>query len=158
MKQKETAELVGVIEKNLRTLNRLRASLSSALANDVRILGRTANAALIVAGLLDNYYTCLETVFLRISHFFENELSSDHWHSDLLEKMTIQIEGVRIPAVSESNQGNLVELLKFRHFRRYYFEVEYDWDRLDFLVRKLEQAHPTVQTDMERFLEFLRAL
>jgi len=65
MKEKETAELVGVIEKNLRTLNRLRSSLSSALANDVRILGRTANAALIVAGLLDNYYTCLETVFLR---------------------------------------------------------------------------------------------
>jgi len=47
MKEKETAELVGVIEKNLRTLNRLRSSLSSALANDVRILGRTANAALI---------------------------------------------------------------------------------------------------------------
>ena len=158
MKEKETAELVGVIEKNLRTLNRLRSSLSSALANDVRILGRTANAALIVAGLLDNYYTCLETVFLRISQFFENELSSDHWHSDLLEKMTIHIEGVRIPAVSESNQGNLIELLKFRHFRRYYFEVEYDWDRLDFLVRKLEQAHPMVQADMERFLKFLRAL
>jgi hypothetical protein len=72
--------------------------------------------------------------------------------------MTIQIEGVRIPAVSESNQGNLIELLKFRHFRRYYFEVEYDWDRLDFLVRKLEQAHPMVQADMERFLKFLRAL
>jgi hypothetical protein len=147
MKQKETAELVGVIEKNLRTLNRLRSSLTSALANDVRILG-----------LLDNYYTCLETIFLRISHFFENELSSDHWHSDLLEKMTIRIEGVRIPAVSESNQGNLIELLKFRHFRRYYFEVEYDWDRLDFLVRKLEQAQPIVQADMERFLKFLRAL
>jgi len=46
--------------------------------------------------------------------------------------MTIHIEGVRIPAVSESNQGNLIELVKFRH--------------------------PTVQTDMGRFLEFLRAL
>ena len=158
MKEKETAELVGVIEKNLRTLNRLHSSLASALANDVRILGRTANSALIVAGLLDNYYTCLETVFLRISHFFENELASDRWHSDLLDKMTINIEGVRIPAVSESNQGNLIELLKFRHLRRYYFEVEYDWDRLDFLIRKLELAHPMVQTDMERFLKFLRAL
>jgi len=158
MREKETAELVGVIEKNLRTLNRLRSSLSSALANDVRILGRTANAALIVAGLLDNYYTCLETIFLRISHFFENELASDRWHSDLLDKMTIHMEGVRIPAVSEPNRGNLIELLKFRHLRRYYFEVEYDWDRLDFLVKKLEIAHPMVQTDMERFLKFLRAL
>jgi hypothetical protein len=158
MKEHQTAELVGVIEKNLRALNRLRSSFSSALANDVRILGRRANAALIVAGLLDNYYTCRETTFLRISHFFENELSPDHWHSDLLEKMTIHIEGVRIAAVSEYNQGNLIELLKFRHFRRYYFEVEYDWDRLDFLLRKLERAHSVVQEDFARFLRFLRAL
>ncbi len=158
MQQKQPVELVGVIEKHLRTLNRLRSSLSSALANDVRILGRTANAALIVAGLLDNYYACLETIFLRISQFFENELSPDHWHSDLLEKMTIHIEGVRIPAVSESNQASLIELLKFRHFRRYYFEAEYDWDRLDFLVKKLDQAHPMALVDMDRFLSFLRAL
>lgn len=120
MKEKETAELVGVIEKNLRT--------------------------------------CLETIFLRISQFFENEVSSDHLRSDLLEKMTVHIEGVRIPAVSESNQASLIELLKFRHFRRYYFEAEYDWDRLDFLVKKLDQAHPVVLADMDRFLSFLRAL
>ena len=72
--------------------------------------------------------------------------------------MTIQIEGIRIPVVSESNHGNLLELLKFRHFRRYYFETEYDWDRLDFLVKKLTQAHPIVTEDLNRFLSFLRSL
>ena len=32
--------------------------------------------AMIVAQSLSNYYTCLETLFLRISQFFENNLDS----------------------------------------------------------------------------------
>ena len=65
---------------------------------------------------------------------------------------------MRIAAVSRENYVPLVELLKFRHFRRYYFEMQYDWDRLDFLVRKLRQAHPMVRRDLARFEEFLRSL
>ena len=72
--------------------------------------------------------------------------------------MTLHIEGVRLPAVSQTNYPNLLELLKFRHFRRYYFELEYDWDRLDFLVKKMKQAHPGVKQDLERFLSFLDQL
>jgi hypothetical protein len=97
-------------------------------------------------------------VFLRISQFFENTLDPERWHTDLLEKMTLQIEGVRLPAVSQSNYTNLMELLKFRHFRRYYFELEYDWDRLDFLVKKMQAAHPGVTKDLERFIVFLDQL
>jgi hypothetical protein len=63
-----------------------------------------------------------------------------------------------IPAVSEGNNGALLELQKFRHFRRYYFELEYDWDRLDFILKKLEAAHPVAIADLERFVAFLRSL
>jgi hypothetical protein len=72
--------------------------------------------------------------------------------------MTLRIEGVRIPAVSEENYGALLELQKFRHFRRYYFELEYDWDRIDFLLKKLKDAHPVAMADLRRFQDFLRAL
>ncbi|OHD23437.1 MAG: hypothetical protein A2V99_18825 [Spirochaetes bacterium RBG_16_67_19] len=152
------AELKASILKNLGTLERQVESLQAALDRDLALLGRTQNAALIVAGLLENYYTCLETAFLRISQFFENTLDPERWHTDLLEKMTLHIEGVRLPAVSQTNYPNLLELLKFRHFRRYYFELEYDWDRLDFLVKKMKQAHPGVKQDLERFLSFLDQL
>ena len=151
------AELKASILKNLGTLERQVESLQAALDRDLALLGRTQNAALIVAGLLENYYTCLETAFLRISQFFENTLDPERWHTDLLEKMTLHIEGVRLPAVSQTNYPNLLELLKFRHFR-YYFELEYDWDRLDFLVKKMKQAHPGVKQDLERFLSFLDQL
>lgn len=152
------AELKASILKNLGTLERQVESLQAALDRDLALLGRTQNAALIVAGLLENYYTCLETAFLRISQFFENTLDPERWHTDLLEKMTLHIEGVRVPAVSQANYPHLLELLKFRHFRRYYFELEYDWDRLDFLVKKMKQAHPGVKQDLERFLSFLDQL
>ncbi len=98
-------------------------SLQVALDRDLGLLGRTPNAALIIAGLIENYYICLETVFLRISQFFENTLDPERWHTDLLEKMTLHLEGVRLAAVSQANYPNLLELLKFRHFRRYYFEL-----------------------------------
>ena len=158
MSDVKTAELVSAIERAVLQLDRIHGQMASALAHDIPALGRTDNSALIVAGLLENYYTCLETAFLRISHFFENSLSEGRWHTELLEKMTLNIEGVRMPAVSTDNYGNLLELLKFRHFRRYYFEAGYDWDRLDFLVRKLDAAHPRAKGDLTRFMDFLRAI
>jgi len=158
MSDPQLAELKASIQKNLRALERQVDSLQVALDHDIGLLGRTQNAALIVAGLIENYYTCLETVFLRISQFFENTLDPERWHTDLLEKMTLHIEGVRLPAVSPANYPNLLELLKFRHFRRYYFELEYDWDRLDFLVKKMKLAHPGVRQDLEKFLAFLDRL
>ena len=158
MKEDKIAELIGLMEKHTKSLDYIMSSLKQALDQDIKILGRTANAALIVAGLLENYYTCLETIYIRISQYFENDLTADRWHTDLLEKMTLHIEGVRVPVVSEKNYRNLLELLKFRHFKRYYFETEYDWDRLDFLMKKLNAAHPQVHADLESFKQFLRKI
>ncbi len=151
-------ELTAVVEQHRKRLETVRGTLESALTDEVVRLGRTPVSALIVAGLLENYYTCLETIFLRISQHFENDLGSDRWHQDLLQRMTLEIQGVRAAAVSEEALPPLSELLRFRHFKRYYFELEYDWDRLDFLVAKLRQAHPLVTRDLERFGRFMSTL
>lgn len=151
-------ELTALIGAHRQRLETVRGSLEGALEDEIARLGRTPVSALIVAGLLENYYACLETIFLRISQHFENRLDRARWHNDLLQKMTLEIEGVRVAAVSEAAFSPLFELLKFRHFKRYYFELEYDWDRLDFLVAKLRQAHPLVMQDLERFVRFMRAV
>ena len=151
-------ELTAVVEQHRKRLETVRGTLESALTDKVARLGRTPVSALIVAGLLENYYTCLETIFLRISQHFDNRLGHDRWRQDLLQKMTLEIEGVRPAAVSEEALSPLSELLRFRHFKRYYFELEYDWDRLDFLVAKLRQAHPLVTRDLQRFGRFMSTL
>jgi hypothetical protein len=152
------AELAGLLERQLDHTERIFAALEKAMAEDVPALGRSGNAAVMVAGLVENWYTCLETAWLRISQHFENHLDEGRWHADLLHKMTVRIEGVRIPAVSDANFPAILEIQKFRHFRRYYFELEYDWDRIDFLVKKLRQAHPVALADLRRFREFLAEL
>ena len=154
----ELSDLVALIRAHERRLDAVYRSVESALADEIAQLGRTPISALIVAGLLENYYTCLETIFLRISQSFENKLDQARWHNDLLQRMTLEIEGVRTAAVSEEAFSPLFELLKFRHFKRYYFELEYDWDRLDYLVTKLRQVHPRVTRDLERFGRFASEL
>lgn len=152
------AELISIIQKQLVFANRIHDAIQKAIEQDVPCLGRTSNAAIMIAGLVENYYTCLETAYQKISQHFENHLSTERWHSELLEKMTLNIEGIRIPAVSEKNYKHLVELQRFRHFKRYYFELDYDWLRIDFILKQLEEAHTHAQSDLNRFVEFLKSL
>jgi hypothetical protein len=114
--------------------------------------------AMIVTQALTNYYTCIETLFLRISRFFENNLDKEQWHRSLLEKMTLEIEDVRPRVICESVYHGLLELLKFQHFSRYYFELDYDWDKLRFLLKKFNDIHVQFKTDLSKFDCFLNAL
>ena len=153
-----TAELTALIRSHRQRLETIRKSIDDALDQEIKQLGKTDRSALIIAGLLENYYTCAETIFLRISQYFENNLDAERWHSDLLQKMKLNIEGVRMNAVAPEDVPRLYELLKFRHFKRYYFDLDYDWDRLDFLVRKVRQLHPSLGNSLERFVDFLQAV
>lgn len=152
------SELVALILRNREQLETIRSSIEDALNQEITRLERTSWAALVIAGLLENYYTCAETIFLRISQYFENSLGPARWYADLLQKMTLDIEGVRPRAVAPQDEPALRELLRFRHFKRNYFDLDYDWDRIDFLVKKVRQVHPGLERSLDRFDGFLRDL
>ena len=151
-------ELRAEVARTVVRLETLSEGLQEARRTSVAQLGRTNDAALIVAGYLETYYTALETLFVRASAHFENNLSSEKWHADLLEKMNLAIPSVRERLISDENLSRLRELMRFRHFRRYFVEMEYDWSRIDFLLTCLDAAHPVVLRDLARFDEFLVAL
>ena len=129
-------ELIGEIRKSRFMLEKINAFYREFKEGDFKVLGKKRSTGIIFAEIITDFYTCLETLFLRISQFFENSLKPDRWHSDLLRKMTIDIEGVRKAVISDQTYPILVELMKFRHFKRYYFEFDYDWDKLEFLEKK----------------------
>lgn len=146
------------ITKTLRIIEEVYAFYQRVHAHEIKLLGRTQSTALIIAQIIENFYTCIETLFLRISQFFENSLLQEKWHSDLLDKMTLHIEGVREPAISAKTYKNLLEIMRFRHFKRYYFELDYDWDKLDFISEKFEKAHASLKEDLQTFTNFLDLL
>lgn len=97
-------EVFRVREHNLRAWGRIEAG-----ADDVVDYGALAFTIHTLYGVLENY-------FLRISKFFENNLPTDGWHKALVERMALDIEGLR-PALLSDGEGkeDLLSVLKFRH-------------------------------------------
>lgn len=151
-------ELIAELAQARQRVRAIYTKLRNARDSTLPRIGRTDDSALIVAGYLETYYTVLETFFVRVSGFFENDLSPARWHTALLEKMNLEIDGLRAKVVGDRNLVRLRELLRFRHFRRYYVEMEYDWARIDFLLSTLDAAHPVVLTDLQAFDTFLRTV
>lgn len=111
-----------------------------------------------LAEILCNTYTCVETLLFRISRVFENALDMQKWHKHLLEKMHIEVPGLRPAVLSRETFKQLDELRRFRHFKRYYYEFDYDWPRLEFLMTVYERAGPGLKSDLDRFATYLASL
>jgi len=112
----------------------------------------------LLADIITDYYTCLETGFVRISKFFENNLDQDRWHKHLLEKMILEIPGIRNAVLQEETYYLLDDFLRFRHFKRYYYGYNHDKDRMEYLEKKFLQSIPMVKKDIQDFLLFLEEL
>lgn len=121
-------------------------------------LGKNNQSALILTTILEKYYTTLETCFFRISKFFENNLSRESWHKELLDKMRLEIPNTREAVIKKSSYSELQELLRFRHFSRYYTEMDYDWNRLDIFLSNFPTLCKAVVDDLDEFSKFLSTL
>ncbi len=150
--------LLDEIKRTECVLNGLSNRYRQFLENDLVQLGQTDITAAFAAQILESYYTALETLFLKISQFFENTLVPDRWHGDLLDKMALHITSVRERVIEEDTKDLLIELLRFRHFTRYYYELDYDWHKLDYLLGVYERARPLLERDLAVFKKFLAHL
>ena len=65
---------------------------------------------------------------------------------------------VRPRILSDAARSLLDELRRFRHFKRYYYRIDYDWDKLSFLIKKTNELQPLLVRDLKRFSEFLDRL
>jgi len=158
MKENDPKVLLGELENGLKVLSEMYDFFEQCLSEDVPKLGRNRSAAVLIAGIIDNYYTGLETMFFRISQFFENSLSKNRWHADLLQRMRVSIKDERIEVIKDETFSCLDEIRRFRHFNRYYYDLNYDWDRIDYLIKKMRQVNPLVADDLKDFTDFLNNL
>ena len=150
--------LLGHVQKAMDLLQGQKQAYLAFLEQDAPRLVQERSLAMLHASFLADYYTCAETCFWRISQFFENCLDGQRWHKDLLDRMRIAIPGLREPVIRDEVHDALQELMRFRHFRRYYFEMNYDMAKIDFLRQKLHFLHQELPTDLLRFQTFLQNL
>jgi hypothetical protein len=105
----------------------------------------------VAAQILENTYTAIETALLRISQGFDNCLDASRWHSDLLSKMTLEKNGIRPRVLSDETFRLLTELMRFRHFKRYYLELDYDWEKLQYLLSVRRRCLPRLREELAAF-------
>lgn len=149
-------ELIGVIKNHKEILRKLYSRINENYSVDSTCEEWNWQRGLIAAGLFENYYTCAETIFLRIAQFFENNLDADRWHSHLLEKMSIKIEGTRPAVLSLKTANSFQELRRFRHFKRYYFELDYDKNKILFIYKLITELHHLFTGELDIFLNLLQ--
>ena len=146
------------IQNTIEILNQIESFYSNFKSGELTTLGKRQSSALVLGKIFENFYTCLETIFLRISQFFENTLDKERWYGDLLYKMTLRIQGIREPVLSRHTYTLLHEFLRFRHFNRYYYQFEYDWDKIEFLMKKYEQVSYLVAEELTQYQGFIDQL
>jgi hypothetical protein len=142
----------------LKILEQNRKFYLSFKENEFTSLGKSTVSAMVLSQIFVDFYTCIETFLFRVSQEFENNLSSEHWHKELLQKMSISIHSIRPEIVSKQTANQLFELLLFRHFLRYYFDFDYDWEKLEFIEKKYQQVYADLLDDIQKCIEFLETI
>lgn len=129
----DAVEIARVLEHNRRAQARMVAG-----ANDPVDWGALGFTIQTLYGVLENY-------FLRISKYFENNLPAERWHTALVEKMSLDIPGVRPSFFTEKRHEQQVrEIVRFRHrLRNLYGE--------DLNPRKTAEIQKTVEGFFREF-------
>ncbi len=103
---------------------------------------------------LHNLYSAYEDLFKLIARFFENQIADiSGYHSELLNRMRLQIEGVRPRLLADESFMLLDELRGFRHVFRHAYSYKFDAERVIKLSEKTASLIAPFQKDFEAFKE-----
>ena len=105
---------------------------------------------------LHDFYTGLERIFHQIAAMVDGSMSTAReWHRDLLRQMSTDLPHTRPPVLSAETTKMLDEYLSFRHVVRNIYAFEFDWERIERLIRRLRPAYEQVETELLSFADFL---
>ncbi|MCS7282412.1 MAG: hypothetical protein RMK65_09365 [Anaerolineae bacterium] len=150
----EIRVLKAEIEADLEAIGEIYAALDRYSSQLDTEAGRIA-----VAYYLHNLYNAFENIFRRVARAFGNTLSDEPgWHIGLLQRMRLDIPGVRPRLISPATYDCLDELRRFRHIFRSAYRLELDADRLALVLRKAQALREIYRAELGDFLAFLDGL
>ena len=138
-------------------------SLSPLAATNLKADGRIrhgANDELDWAALgytIHNLYCALESYFLRVAKHFENDLPPAEWRRALVERMTIQIEGLRPRLLDRSLAQDIHDLRAFRHVFRNMYGTRLDPERIRIVQNRVPDTLAAFRSAHARFVAALDA-
>ena len=117
------------------------------------------NQQYVFALKMQQLYTSVEDLLKSTAVTFENNIeSAQSYHIELLNRMKLDIKGIRATVISDDSFKILNKLRSFRHFVRHAYDYELDKDELLLLQKKMVESFNHVNTDIGIFLNFLDEL
>ncbi|MFP4377074.1 MAG: hypothetical protein ACLFP4_08525 [Spirochaetales bacterium] len=108
---------------------------------------------------IQTLYGVLENYFLRISKCFENNLPADRWHAGLVERMKLDVPGVRPAFFENDDQAKQVrEILRFRHRLRHLYGEDLDPKKTSEIQQIVQEFFAEFPSLHRHFLERLRSI
>jgi len=146
------------LENELQALAQLVDELAGNLKKN-----KTTYSHLEIAGFahwLDNFYTGIEDIMLRIASHMERTVpSGEAWHKDLLNRMGMRVPSIRPPVFSRESIERLDEYRRFRHRARHIYRPQsFDWSKMLPLVEGVGRDFPSLQQQVTLFIEFVLKL
>lgn len=132
-------------------MRRAIATMKSRLAESSA--GRFAAAAFEI----NRVYNILEKAFERLCQTFENHLDKGaSYHDTLIERMTLELKGIRPRLLPADAVRGVRELKGFRHLFRHAYDLDLDPDRVTAVAHEAARCVADFETWCRVFLTTVR--
>ena len=112
-----------------------------------------------VASVLHDFYSGVERIFERIALELDGELPRGaDWHSQLLNRMEEEVEGVRPRVLTPDLAERLRPFLRFRDLFLNIYGGQLCWERSTGLLSEADEVWPLLKQEMQEFTGVLRRL
>jgi len=112
-----------------------------------------------VALNLHGFYSGLERIFELVAVDLDGiKLGSDHWHTDLLRQMTVNLPKIRPPVLSRETTERLDNYRRFRHLIRNIYTMNLVPGELGKLVVPLPSLWSQIRDQLDAFANYLDQL
>lgn len=109
-----------------------------------------------VALNLHGFYSGIEKIFETIAERIDDALpAGEDWHKQLLMQMSLEIKLIRPPVISKKTYELLNVYRGFRHVVRNVYTFNLSSEKLDPLVRNLEETYLGLKSDIDSFCKFI---
>lgn len=102
---------------------------------------------------LSRAYNVIEQMALRVAKAFENSVDDERgWHTELIRRLSIRIEGVRPPLFAGELRQPLHELRAFRHVFVHAYDLTVDREKLMLILKYGQFVRDRLPVSVSTFL------
>lgn len=113
----------------------------------------------IIGSILHDYYSAIESIFKTVAiNIDKSSHRGDQWHKELLERMTLDVPGLRVPVISTETAQKLNHYRSFRHVFRNVYGFELSFKRIRELLELLPDASASLEKDLNNFISHMRIM